>query len=272
MRGLDYLPLNVFSTVLQTVWTQGCAPHVLLNQPCDAGFPALTLLATRCPLAPIPQQPWLCGLWPRQWHKAPHLEGSCTWVNTLLSSLWNSSSFMNKRLHIFSLLWALQMMWSTLCRRKGLLDFIAKKKKKSLWAECSVQYFLWFLRNHFLFSILSYPPGFSSWVYARCFTESLMFISCPLIVFLQQPNTALHHLALISCPGLGAFFFCFCSHPEHDPQTAPALLPKATLGWHRTSSVTRMWHASCLCAPSCAFPSAWNAFPSLPATLRLSFL
>lgn len=113
--------------------------------------------------------------------------------------------------------------------QEGLARFYSKKKK-SLWAECSVQYFLWFLRNHFLFSILSYPPGFSSWVYARCFTESLMFISCPLIVFLQQPNTALHHLALISCPGLGAFFFCFCSHPEHDPQTAPALLPKATLG------------------------------------------
>lgn len=173
MRGLDYLPLNVFSTVLQTVWTQGCAPHVLLNQPCDAGFPALTLLATRCPLAPIPQQPWLYGLWPRQWHKAPHLEGSCTWVNTLLSSLWNSSSFMNKRLHIFSLLWALQMMWSTLCRRKGLLDFIAKKKKASgLSALCNTFSGFSETISSFRFSVI--PLGLA----AGCMRAALLNLWC----------------------------------------------------------------------------------------------
>ena len=92
-----------------------------------------------------------------------------------------------------------------------------KKKKKNLWAKCSVQYFLWLLRNHFLFSTLGYPPGFSSWVYTCCLTESLMFISCPLPMFSQQPNGALHHLAPISCPGLVPF-----SSPP-PPASAPTL-------------------------------------------------
>ena len=164
-----------------------------LSSPCAAqpalwcSFPTLTPLATRCPSAPLLQQPWLCGLWPRQWHKAPHLEGSCTWVNTLLSSSWNSSSFMNKRLHIFSLLWALQMMWSTLCRRKGLLDFIAKKKKKPpSWVLCAILSLV--SQKPFPLFDSQLSPWVSSWVYVRCFTESLMFISCPLTVFSQQPN------------------------------------------------------------------------------------
>ena len=247
-----------------------------LSSPCAAqpalwcSFPTLTPLVTRCPSAPLLQQPWLCGLWPRQWHKAPHLEGSCTWVNTLLSSSWNSSSFMNKRLHIFSLLWALQMMWSTLCRRKGLLDFIAKKKK-SLRAECSVQYFLWFLRNHFLFSILSYPPGLA----AGCMRAALLNLWCSFPAHLQ----------------------CFHNSRTGASPPGPNLLPWPWRLFLLLLLPPWTWHADCSSPPSqsntlmtqnllchqnvtCILPLCsilcfsfcLECFSSFPATLWLSFL
>ena len=155
-----------------------------LSSPCAAqpalwcSFPTLTPLVTRCPSAPLLQQPWLCGLWPRQWHKAPHLEGSCTWVNTLLSSSWNSSSFMNKR--------PADDVVNPV-PQEGLARFYSKKKKKPpSWVLCAILSLV--SQKPFPLFDSQLSPWVSSWVYARCFTESLMFISCPLTVFSQQPN------------------------------------------------------------------------------------
>ena len=160
----------------------GSAPHVLLNQPCGAGFPTLTLLATRCPLAPVPQQPWLCGPWPRQWQKAPHLEGSCPWVNTLLSSSWNSSSFMNKRLHIFSLLLGPADDAVNPVLQEGLARFYSKKKKKKasgLSAPCNTFSGFSETISSFRFSVI--PLGLA----AGCMSAALLNLWCSFPAHLQ---------------------------------------------------------------------------------------
>lgn len=130
---------------------------------------------------------------------------------------------MHKGLNIFILLWALQMMWSALCWGKGfivLLDFTTTKKK-NLWAECFVKYFLWFLRNHFLFSALSCPPGFGS----CCSLAALLNLWCSFPAHLRCFHngktgwvfffftTWLQSLALSLSPFPFSLLpsFCFCS-------------------------------------------------------------
>lgn len=158
---------------------------------------------------------------------------------------------MNKALRIFTVLWTSSTGFQT-C---WILQL--RKEKPLGWILCEI---LWLLRRHFLFSTLSCPPGFGSWVFTSCFTESLILVSCLLenvfTTSIQTSNPS--GPSLLPWPWL--LFplpsFYFFPQPPFDLQTSTTPHLKATLWSHRTFSARGTWHASSgLCALFCGFPS-----------------
>lgn len=96
-------------------------------------------------------------------------------------------------------------------------------KRENLGAECSVKYFLWFLRNRFLFSIQSCPWARQLGIHLLLYWISDVHFLLTLDVF-TTANRVLH-----TCPQLLPWprhlfpypSSCFQSHPEPWLTSAP---------------------------------------------------
>lgn len=87
------------------------------------------------------------------------------------------------------------MVATSVLREMGYnLAWFYNWKRKNLWAECSVKYFLWFLRNHFLFSIQSCPWAWQLGIHLLLYWISDVHFLLTLDVF-TTANRVLH-----TCP------------------------------------------------------------------------